>query len=101
MSKIRASARGEDCQIRYPFICNFDPATTVYAHANGSAAGKGVGLKSLDVIGAYSCSACHDVYDGRRKAPEGWTRDDVRLAFADGHFRTLQILIKKGLIYER
>ena len=98
MSKIRDSARGEACQIRLPSICNHDPATTVLAHANGSAAGKGVGLKTPDYLAAYSCSSCHDCVDRRRKPPEGWTLDDVRLAFAEGIFRTQRILEEKGLL---
>lgn len=96
MSKIRESARGEACQIRIPGVCNGDPATTVWCHANGTAAGKGLGQKSHDLLGAYGCSACHDFVDGRTKL---WmTRDDRRLAFAEGHFRSLRILIEKGLV---
>lgn len=98
VSKIRRSARGEQCAIRIPGICNHDPETTVLCHANGSAAGKGIGMKSPDELGAYGCYACHMVVDGQRKSPEGWTRDDVRLAFWEGHARTLIILKNKGLL---
>lgn len=94
MSRIRESARGEECQIRLPGICNFNAETTVWAHANGSAAGKGIGMKSPDILGAYACSACHDAVDGRTKTP----RHEVRLAFWEGHARSVRILIDKGLI---
>ncbi len=30
--KVRDSARGQDCTVRIPGTCNFDPATTVLAH---------------------------------------------------------------------
>ena len=98
MSQITESARNEDCQVRIPHICNFDPATVVWAHANGSAAGKGIGMKSIDELGAYACAACHDVIDGRRNAPEGWTREDVKLAFWEGHARSYQLLKQKGIL---
>lgn len=97
MSKITQSARGEQCQIRLPDICNHDPATTVLAHANGSAAGKGIGMKSLDVLSAYACSACHDEVDRRTRKLE---KDYVMLCFWQGHARTLRILVEKGLVKE-
>ena len=95
MSKITQSARGEECQIRLPGVCNGDPATTVWAHANGSAAGKGIGMKSPDLLGAYACSSCHDEIDRRTRKME---RDYVKLAFCEGHFRSLRKLIEKGLV---
>lgn len=94
MSKITKSARGEDCQIRLPGICNHDPETTVWAHASGSAAGKGIGMKAPDILGAYACYACHMAVDGQTKVP----RHEVRLAFWEGHARSVIKLIEKGLI---
>ena len=96
--RIPKSARGEECQIRYVAGCNFDPATTCWAHSNSLAAGKGVGLKSLTLLGAYACSNCHDIYDGRRQRPEGMSLNDVRLGFYEGHERSLVILERKGLL---
>ena len=98
MSKIRQSARDEECQIRIPGICTHDNSQTIWAHANGLAAGKGVGLKAIDECGAYACFACHNAYDRRVPTPKGLTRQDVESAFADGHFRSLVILKEKGLI---
>ena len=96
MSKIRESARGEDCAIRLPGICNFNRETTVWAHGNGSAAGKGIGMKANDLLGAYACSACHDVYD--RRVPTDMPRVEVELAFWEGHARSLLKLIEKGIV---
>lgn len=98
MSKITESARGEECQVRLPFICSHDPSQTVLSHANGSAAGKGVGMKAPDYLGAYSCAPCHDCYERRIKPPPGWTHDDVKIAFAEGVFRTQILMEKKGLL---
>lgn len=96
MSAITKSARGEICQIRLRAVCNHNRETTVWAHANGVAIGKGVGLKTDDLLGSYACSACHDVYD--RRAPFDGERHEVEFAFWQGHARSLLRLQEKGLI---
>jgi hypothetical protein len=96
MSKITRSAEGLFCQIRLPDICNHDNTTTVWCHANGSAAGKGLHMKSHDLLGAYGCSNCHDVYD--RRVPVQLPRVEVELAFWEGHARSLVLLIERGII---
>ena len=98
MSRITESARNEMCQIRIPGVCSHDPATTVLCHAGGSAAGKGMWQKAPDYLGAYGCSRCHDVVDHRVPVPHGMTRDDIKLMFAEGVFRTQILLEKKGLL---
>lgn len=100
LSKITESARGEDCSIRLPGRCLRLNDTVVWAHANGSAAGKGFGMKTPDALGAYACQACHDTYDRRLPLPEGMTREEVEIAFHEGHQRSYQILLKKGLVKE-
>jgi hypothetical protein len=91
-SKIRQSARGEDCLIRIPGYCNFNSETTVLCHKNGG----GAGMKSNDIHGAYGCSSCHDVIDGRIQTE--FTQDEIRVMFYEGIFRTQLILIDKELI---
>lgn len=98
MSTITESARGEACQIRLPMVCNFDKATTVWCHGNGSAAGKGIGMKSPDILGAYGCSSCHAVVDRLVPLPVHLTRDLVKLAYWEGHARSVQLLIEKGIV---
>lgn len=101
MSKITESARGECCTVRIPGACRHSPDTVVWAHANGSAAAKGIGMKSPDILGAYACMACHDLYDRRRSRNDQGQiieRWQVELAFYEGHFRSLVLLIEKGLI---
>ena len=97
MSKITASAKGQECQIRLLGICNHDNSTVVWAHANGLAAGKGIGKKSPDILGSYACSACHDAID-RRVTPMGIFYQDIEIAFHEGHQRSVNILIEKGLV---
>lgn len=99
MSAITESASGEYCRMRLAKVCNHDATTTVWAHANGSAAGKGSGMKASDLLGAYLCFACHNVYDRRVLLPSHLTRQDVELAFWHAHARSLVALIEKGLVY--
>lgn len=98
MSAIRRSARGQECQIRIPGVCNRNNETVVWAHANGISIGKGIGQKSNDLLGAYACMACHDCYDRRRSPPAGWTRVDVEHAFWEGHARSLVLLAESDLV---
>jgi len=55
-------ANGSACTFMGP-TCNADPATTVFAHLNGSAFGKGAGIKAHDIAGLDACSACHAYID--------------------------------------
>lgn len=99
--KYTKSARGQECQIRFPFVCNGNPETTVLAHLNGA----GMGLKRANIHGAYACSSCHDIIDGRATLPEplkGMKADDlmrtIKLLHLDGVIRTQEIMIKEGIL---
>lgn len=96
MSAITESARGEKCTVRIPFVCNHNPDTVVFAHINGIRFGHGAGIKTK--LGAYACSACHDVLDGRVRRPQGMTKHDLLLAHYEGVLETLIRLFEKGLI---
>jgi predicted amidohydrolase YtcJ len=96
--KIRDSARGEACTVRIVGACTHDPAYTIWSHAPLQAAGKGRGWKSIDLAGAYCCTACDAVIDGQRAMPPGATRDSVMLDWFMGHMRSLVILKQKGLV---
>ena len=98
MSRITESAEGEQCQVRLPGICSFDRHQTVWAHANGHAAGKGLGIKSPDALGTYACFHCHMIIDGQLPLPQGMTREEMLLAFHEGHQRSFRILLDKKLV---
>jgi len=66
--KIRNSANGEDCTMNSP-VCNYDSSTVVFCHLNEQFAGKGLGLKSVD-IGFYGCYNCHTKYDSGKLEDE-------------------------------
>nr|WP_310616953.1 DUF1364 domain-containing protein [Pantoea cypripedii] len=90
---LRKEARGRECQLRIPGVCNFNPETTVLAHYR-MAGTCGTGFKPNDAQAAFACNACHDAVDGRIKTP--FTREDLRLFHAEGVFRTQQILRDEG-----
>ena len=92
--KIKESARGEECSVRIPRVCNGNPETTVFAHLNGIRFGHGVGRKTK--WGAYACSACHDEVDGRTRIQGD--RQFVKLCHLEGAIETQDILEKKGLL---
>lgn len=95
MIDLRVYARGRDCQIRLPFVCNRDPATTVLAHVR-LAGITGIALKSPDLLGAHACSACHDAVDGRIKTDLG--PEYLQLCHFEGMARTIALLIREGKI---
>lgn len=87
-TKARQAARGRPCLIRLPGCApGPDNETVVLCHY--SLAGiSGGSLKSPDNIAAFGCHHCHGVVDGRLPLPHGYTRAEVRLAHAEGVFRT-------------
>jgi hypothetical protein len=88
--KLRASANGQECTVRLPGICNSNPATTVLAHL--PCGQKGMGMKGFDTVAVYSCSACHDVIDGRGAGDVDW--QDMPRAIAETH----EALIRAGIL---
>ena len=87
---LRKLAKGKPCQVRISGVCNGNPETTVLAHLNGG----GMGMKQPDLLGAWCCSDCHDVLDGRRII--GGFRS-ITLFHLEGIIRTQQELLKMGL----
>ena len=92
-NKIRASARGEDCQVRIPGVCNFNPETTILAHVGSD---KKMGGKCSDLEAAYCCSDCHTAIDGAARTP--YIHIELQLWAKEGAERTRAILLNKGLI---
>lgn len=94
-TNLRKAARGRECQVRIPLICNGDPDTSVLAHYR-LAGTCGAGCKPDDEQAAIACNKCHDVIDGRTKT-DLYTRDELRLMHAEGVLRTQQIWRDEGL----
>lgn len=90
-AKLRKSAKGQECQVRIPGICNGNNETTVLAHLNGG----GAGTKHSDLMGAFACSTCHDEIDRRTML---YLADYVKLAHLEGMVRTQQYWLDSGLV---
>lgn len=89
--KLRDSARGQECMLRLPGICNRNPETTVLAHLNGG----GMGIKKSDIFAAFCCSSCHDEIDGRTMKLD---RDHAELEHRRGVERTQEYWLRNGFI---
>ena len=99
--RIKASARGESCQVRYVGICSHDSTKTIWSHARWGAqlgeGGRGMGTKADDVAGAYACTDCDAAFDQMQNAGDH-TREQLDLDWMMGHLRSLGILSRKGLL---
>ena len=60
--KYLAGARGQPCTFCGPTCCA-DDATTIPAHMNGAAFGKGMGMKAHDIAVLDACFTCHMYID--------------------------------------
>ncbi len=95
MRDLTKLAKGKQCFIRIPGYCNFNPETTVWCHARLIGI-SGMGLKAPDVLGAFGCSDCHDVVDGRLQTK--FTRDECRLMLWEGIGRTQAWLVSEEVL---
>lgn len=92
MPNLRRLARGQACLVRIPGHCNRNRSTTVLAHYR-LAGYSGIGTKPDDFSwGAWCCSSCHDVVDGRVKTEHD--RCTIRLMHAEGVLRTQARLVE-------
>lgn len=96
MTPIRKAARGQDCTLRIPGVCNGDRDTTVLAHSNRAEDGKGMGIKARDEEGCFSCASCHTWIDGGYAGH--MPRSLVDKYFDLARTESQAILKRKGLI---
>ena len=90
---LRNSARGKNCTLRIPGVCNSNPETTVLAHVPCGLSGWG--MKGPDNISCYACSDCHDAIDGRNfQATAHWDAYDLIRAVSE----TQTLMIHEGLL---
>lgn len=89
--ELRRQAKGRDCTIRIPGVCNWNPETTVLCHLSGA----GMAMKSDDRHAAIGCSACHDEIDRRTRLVSS---DFAHTCKLEAVIRTQEIWIKEGLM---
>jgi len=92
--KILRHARGQPCLLALPG-CNCDPETTVFAHLNGGAFGKGMGQKASDIAGMFAGFQCHSRYD---LCQTGLPEAELNAALLKAVIATWEILIRDGII---
>jgi len=96
LTKIQASAKGEDCTLRvsgYGGCASTE--TTVLCHSPCN--DKGTAFKSPDWWAAYGCFSCHEIMD-RRHRPQWLSPDEKNDVWLRGIYETNKILREKGLI---
>ncbi len=93
--KLRRHAKMQDCTLQIHPYCNMNPETVVFCHFPSE--DKGTSIKSPDWWGAYGCSACHDIIDGRFN-PRDVTKEDIDFCKMRGMYRTTKLRIADGLI---
>ena len=95
LQKLRDSARGETCLMRLDDCAGQDTRTCVLAHVR-SGYNKGMGSKPDDCVGVTMCASCHDMYDGRRKAP--YTREEMDAWFFESYAVQVARWIRQGVL---
>ena len=97
MSKLRKSAKGQDCQFRFPGVCNFNTETTVGAHIRIKGL-CGVAKKPSDLLLVWACSDCHNVQEQPCTRPPHISEAELNKYILDGLCRTLVANEIGGLI---
>jgi len=96
MINLRKEAKGRQCTVAIPGVCNGNPETTVLAHLNNKPLFRcGMSQKVPDWAACFACSDCHDLLDGRTKS-EYYTDDEIKIMHYDAIMRTQMILRKEG-----
>jgi hypothetical protein len=90
-TKLRASARDQECTFQIVGVCNHDRSTTVLCHLPSDVAGKAT--KSDDFHAAFGCSNCHAAIDAH------WLAREEELFYCLRALqRTLRNWIERGMV---
>lgn len=89
---IRDSAKNETCT--WP---GCDAPAQCWAHSNLAVDGKGTGIKSEDIYGAYLCTEHHNLYDSRPSA-FALHHENKQRNFHQAMKKSWKRLIEKGVI---
>lgn len=91
-------ARGSNCTIRIPGVCDNNVETVISAHIRDGIAG--MSIKASDISTASCCHACHEVFDRRSPLPNGehLSREDWLFYALRGLQETLEQRVAAGLL---
>jgi len=97
LTKIQKSARGENCTLRIPGVCNGNSETVCLCHAPYPTR---FGSRKDDHWAVYGCSECHDFVDGRNNKSFNWAGMLTGMAeyWMPAIHETQAKLIEKGLM---
>ncbi|MEH3413979.1 DUF1364 domain-containing protein [Phytobacter diazotrophicus] len=94
MTDLCKAARGRECQVRIPGVCNGNDETCVLAHIRLTGL-CGTGIKPPDLIATIACSACHDEIDRRTRLVDA---EYAHVCALEGMARTQVIWLKEGKV---
>jgi len=89
LAKLLKAAKDRPC-----VLCG-SVGTTVAAHSNSLAHGRGMGHKAPDYFVAYLCMHCHDRCDGRSG---GLAKEEKRELWLSAYIRTVAIWFEEGVV---
>ena len=92
--KLRQSARGRECTLRFPGICSHDPETTVLCHV----ATGGIARKVPDTAAVFGCACCHDLIDRRDARWAEFGPGEIAAQVLRALVETHEIWKREGLI---
>lgn len=69
--------------------------TTVAAHSNSLAHGRGFAFKTPSFMVAYVCHSCHDLIDGRAGK---LTKEEKRQMWLDAWTKTVAVWFNEGIV---
>ena len=92
--KLLDAARGQDCTVNLPYICNHNSETVVAAHSNWMEHGRAMSMKAHDIFIADCCSDCHRELDQGNTLSE----DEKKHYWTRGHIKTLLRRLEQGIL---
>jgi len=94
--KLRDLARGQECTLQIPGVCNHNPETTVLAHLPDES--HGIARKSDDLSACFADHECHSVIDGRSRMVDYFDPGELEWYMRRAMVRTWRIAIEAGVI---
>ena len=95
-SKLRESAKGEQCSLRLSPRCTDEYGAVVLCHIGRN---RGIATKCNDLHSVYGCNHCHDIIDGRVKSQ--FSKLEIEAEKLRAQEETQLKFIAKGLMWTK